>query len=89
MSASLTVLSALSSPVVLTAAALGTLDGFGRLLVNLPRVLELQYAYANSLMERGSLNRIYADPVTYLREKMLQSDEYRCVRPCQFRGRVG
>jgi hypothetical protein len=78
MSASLTVLSALSSPVVLTAAALGTLDGFGRLLVNLPRVLELQYAYANQLMERGS-NKIYADPVTYLREKMLQSDEYRCI----------
>lgn len=74
---SLTVLAALSSPVVLTAAALGTLDGFGRLMVNIPRVLELQYAYANRLMERGSLDRISTDPVSFLRSKVLENAEYR------------
>lgn len=77
MRMSITVLTALSSPVVLTAAALGTLDGCWRLLANFPRVLELQYAYASRLLERGSLDNSMADPVSFVRSQVLESDEYK------------
>jgi len=35
----MTVLDALSSPMVLTAGAIGTLDGFGRIAINIPRYM--------------------------------------------------
>jgi hypothetical protein len=74
---SITVLTALSSPVVLTAAALGTLDGCGRLIANFPRVLELQYAYASRLLETGSTGTSTNDPVAFLRSQVLEKDEYK------------
>jgi hypothetical protein len=49
----ISVLGALTAPVV-AIAALGTLDGFGKMILNLPRILEYQLRYASRLMEQGS-----------------------------------
>eukprot|EP00291_Cryptomonas_curvata_P026754 CAMPEP_0172166254 /NCGR_PEP_ID=MMETSP1050-20130122/8874_1 /TAXON_ID=233186 /ORGANISM="Cryptomonas curvata, Strain CCAP979/52" /LENGTH=273 /DNA_ID=CAMNT_0012836833 /DNA_START=219 /DNA_END=1037 /DNA_ORIENTATION=+ len=47
---SLTVLGALSNPVVLTAAAVGTLDGFGRLVLNIPDFLTSSTDMRNNIL---------------------------------------
>ena len=52
----MTVIDALSSPLVLTAGAVGTMDGLGRVAANIPRVLARVYLNAQGLLHEGSLD---------------------------------
>ena len=68
------VVSVLTGPVV-ALAALGTLDGLGRVLRNLPLYMELQFKYANQLLAQGGLEAV--TDVDKLKRGILDSPEYR------------
>lgn len=68
------VVSALTGPVV-ALAALGTLDGLGRVVRNMPRYMELQYKYAMQLLAQGGLEPV--TDVDKLKQGILDSKEYR------------
>ncbi|KAJ1496189.1 hypothetical protein T484DRAFT_1760024, partial [Baffinella frigidus] len=82
------VVSVLTGPVV-ALAALGTLDGLGRVMRNLPRYMELQYNYAKQLLAqlcwnpqplctdspKGGLEAV--TDVDKLKQGILDSPEYR------------
>jgi len=70
----LTVLGALTAPVV-TLAALGTLDGLSRVVLNIPKFLNYQYRYATSVMQRGSMDN--QSPVERLKMQLMESEDYR------------
>mmetsp|Transcript_22125 Transcript_22125/g.45117 ORF Transcript_22125/g.45117 Transcript_22125/m.45117 type:complete len:554 (+) Transcript_22125:181-1842(+) len=70
----LTVLGALTAPVV-TLAALGTMDGVSRVVLNIPKFLNYQYRYATSVLQRGTLNA--QSPVESLKSKLLENKDYR------------
>jgi len=71
----ISVLGALTAPLV-AVAALGTLDGFGKLLINLPRIIEYQFRYANRIMQRGNGCQP-TEAIDVLRIKLDESKEYR------------
>ncbi len=41
---------------------MGTLDGFGKMLLNLPRILEYQMRYATRVMQEGSGGEVCQPP---------------------------
>lgn len=67
----MTVIDALSSPLVLTAGAVGTMDGLGRVAANFPRVLARVYLNAQGLLSEGSIDR-RATSGDKLREQLQQ-----------------
>ena len=72
----ITVLGVLTAPVV-ALAAMGTLDGFGKTVLNLPRILEHQMRFASRLMQEGNSAGIDLDPLGVFRTKVDESTEYR------------
>jgi len=52
---------------------MGTLDGFGKMLLNLPRILEYQMRYATRVMQEGSGGEVSNHPPRILRSM--------CIRP--------
>lgn len=80
----LTVLGALTAPVV-TLAALGTLDGLSRVVLNIPKFLNYQYRYATSVMQRGSLDtmtpvrRSFADDVQLVHHPCIHASSRRKI----------
>ena len=68
------VVGVLTGPVV-ALAALGTLDGLGRVMRNLRLYLELQFKYANQLLAQGGLEA--TTDVDKLKLGILDSPEYR------------
>jgi len=70
------VLGALTAPIVVF-AAMGTLDGFGKVVLNLPKILEYQMRYATRLLQQGSGAVVSNDPLDVFRSKLDESDEYR------------
>lgn len=72
----ISVLGALTAPVVVF-AAMGTLDGFGKMVLNLPRILDYQLRYATRVMQEGSGGVISNDPLDVFRSKLDESKEYR------------
>eukprot|EP00960_Hanusia_phi_P027194 746683-Hanusia_phi.AAC.2 len=71
----ISVLGALTAPLV-AVAALGTLDGFGKLVMNLPRIIEYQFRYANRIMQRGNGCQP-TEAIDVLRTKLDENKEYR------------
>ena len=66
------VCAALTAPVVVF-AAMGTLDGFGKMLLNLPRILEYQMRYATRVMQEGSGGEVSNHPRPHLQEQVYQA----------------
>ena len=64
------------APVVVF-AAMGTLDGFGKVVLNLPRILDYQIRYASRLMQQGSGGVVSNDALDVFRAKIDESAEYR------------
>jgi len=62
---------------VVVIAAMGTLDGFGKVVLNMPRILEYQLRYASRLMQQGSGGMVSNDPLDVFRAKLDESAEYR------------
>lgn len=73
----MTVIDALSSPLVLTAGAVGTVDGLGRLAANLPRYLANVYGRAQELLAEGSLLDPIAGPVEAVRRDLRERSDVR------------
>ena len=75
----ISVLGALTAPVVVI-AAMGTLDGFGKIALNVPRILDYQFKYATRIMAVGNgPNGLDLDPLNVFRNKLEQSTSYRSV----------
>ena len=70
------VLGALTAPVVVF-AAMGTLDGFGKVVANFPKILNYQMRYATRVLQQGSGAGVSNDPLDVFRSKLDASDEYR------------
>jgi phytoene synthase len=75
----MTVIDALSSPLVLTAGAVGTMDGLGRVAANLPRYLANVYGHAQGLLAEGSFLDPIAGPVEALKRDVQERSGVRAA----------